>query len=56
MVLMAYDWKKSGDFPKESKLDIALDTIDSPLFKRCLYGVSALTLLVWLFRDAIGGQ
>jgi hypothetical protein len=56
VVLMPYDWKKSEDFPKESKLSIALDIVDTPLFKRCLYGVSALTFLVWLFRDTIGGQ
>ena len=52
---MIYDWKKSGDFPKESKLDVTLDIINTPLFKRCLYGVFAFTLLIWLFRDVIGG-
>ena len=56
MVLMIYDWEKSNDFPNESKLDTMLNIIDTPLFKRCLYGVSGVTVLVWVFRDMIGGQ
>ena len=52
---MLYDWEKSSDFPKKSKFDTVMDIVDAPLFKRCLYGVSALTLLMWIFRDVIGG-
>ena len=55
MVLMIYDWEKSGDFPKKSKLNTVLDIVDTPLFKRCLYGVSAFTLLAWFCRSMIGG-